>query len=66
MSSSRLIQKLEMVLEGSPLVLSQGLDLQYLKMFLRSADLLRAQIELEGLEALVVQSRLIFWTSTAT
>lgn len=53
-----------MVLEGSPTDLSQGQDLQGLKPFPRSADLLWAQIELEGLKALVVHSRLIFWIST--
>ena len=45
----RLDQKLQMVLEGSPPYWSQGPDPQRLKLFCQSIDLLRAQVELEGL-----------------
>ena len=45
----RLNQKLQMVLEGSPPYWSQGPDPQRLKLFCQSIDLLRAQVELEGL-----------------
>ena len=46
---ARLSQKLEMVLEGSLPNWSQGPDPQRLKLFCQSIDLLRAQVELEGL-----------------
>ena len=45
----RLNQKLQMVLEGSPPYWSQGPDPQRLKLFCQSIDLLRAQVEMEGL-----------------
>ena len=45
----RLNQKLQLVLEGSPSYWSQGPDPQRLKLFCQSIDLLRAQVELEGL-----------------
>ena len=45
----RLNQKLQLVLEGSPPYWSQGPDPQRLKLFCQSIDLLRAQVELEGL-----------------
>ena len=46
---ARLSQNLQMVLEGSPPYWSQGPDPQRLKLFFQSIDLLRAQVELEGL-----------------
>ena len=45
----RLNQKLQLVLEGSPPYWSQGPDPQRLKLFCQSIELLRAQVELEGL-----------------
>ena len=45
----RLNQKLQLVLEGTPPYWSQGPDPQRLKLFCQSIDLLRAQVELEGL-----------------
>ena len=46
---SRLAQKLEWVLEGAPAYWSQAPDPQRLRLFVRSLDELRAQVELEGL-----------------
>ena len=45
----RLNQKLQLVLEGTPPYWSQGPVPQRLKLFCQSIDLLRAQVELEGL-----------------
>ena len=47
---SRLAQKLEWVLEGAPAYWSQAPDPQRLRLFVRSLDELRAQVELEGLQ----------------
>ena len=46
----RLNQKLEWILEGAPAYWSQAPDPQRLRLFCRTLDELRSQVELEGLE----------------
>ena len=46
----RLNQKLEWVLEGAPAYWSEAPDPQRLRLFVKTIDELRAQVELEGLE----------------
>ena len=45
----RLDQKLQIVLEGAPAYWSEGPDPQRLKLFCRTIDELRSQVEMEGL-----------------
>ena len=45
----RLSQKLEMVLEGAPAYWSQAPDAHHLRLFVRTIDELRSQVEAEGL-----------------
>ena len=47
---SRLDQKLQWVLEGGPVYWQQPSDPQRLRLFVRTIDELRRQVELEGLE----------------
>ena len=46
----RLNQKLQWVLEGAPAYWSQAPDPQRLRLFVKTIDELRSQVELEGLE----------------
>ena len=46
----RLSQKLEMVLEGAPAYWSKAPDAHHLRLFVRTIDELRSQVEAEGLE----------------
>ena len=45
----RLSQKLEMVLEGAPAYWSKAPDAHHLRLFVRTIDELRSQVEAEGL-----------------
>ena len=48
---SRLDQKLQWVLEGAPAYWSKAPDAHHLRLFVRTIDELRSQVEAEGLEA---------------
>ena len=46
----RLAEKLSVVLEGAPAYWAKAPDAHHLKVFVRTLDLLRSQVEAEGLE----------------
>ena len=46
----RLAEKLNVVLEGAPAYWAKAPDAHHLKVFVRTLDLLRSQVEAEGLE----------------